>query len=540
VTSSKQLPTRHDLEAVAGNPFTFTVTTTGATITSPAVTIKNGSKTTVTADPSVPTVSQASAVTTVAFAAVDTTALGASSKKTYAYSLQALVDGAGPYELVAGVLTVSPVGTAGTSSTSTAALTVTVGAAALSLTVDVGSRAASDITVADTAGNYMATNVETVLAELPAKFAGRFEVADSQFMGKPKLMASTPTVTVANDTAPASTVSSPFTMPGESYTSILPEDTTKFLPLGLGARTFARGVTGAQAFAVNWTAGVSASVPQMMVAEFLFDGTVFEVILRQFSGTQYRIMVDGEYVTQYPQTLGGTANSYGQVKVTFADRQVRRIRFEVVTTGSSWFGISHQINDTCLATTAPDRRLVVCGDSYGGGATSSAIGCFPTYLGHALGFRDVVNTSVGGSGWSGLSARRTTDIINQAPTDLVIALGHNDTAGAALTTAVTDNLTAIRAALPNLRSLFVVGPIFRGGAAASYTTISDNIESGCGSLATFVDTIDNPIFTGTGRVGATSGTGNSDLYIASDNVHPTDAGSQWLGYALAERILAVA
>lgn len=138
MTSSKQLPTRHDLEMVAGNPFTFTVTTTGATITSPAVTIKNGSKTTVTADPSIPTVSQASAVTTVAFAAVDTTALGASSKKTYTYSLQALVNGAGPYELVAGVLTVSPVGTAGTSSTSTAALTVTVGAAALSLTVDMG------------------------------------------------------------------------------------------------------------------------------------------------------------------------------------------------------------------------------------------------------------------------------------------------------------------------------------------------------------------------------------------------------------------
>lgn len=138
MTSSKQLPTRHDLEAVAGNPFTFTVTTTGATITSPAVTIKNGSKTTVTADPSIPTVSQASTVTTVAFAAGDTTALGASSKKTYTYSLQALVNGAGPYELVAGVLTVSPVGTAGTSSTSTAALTVTVGAAALSLTVAVG------------------------------------------------------------------------------------------------------------------------------------------------------------------------------------------------------------------------------------------------------------------------------------------------------------------------------------------------------------------------------------------------------------------
>lgn len=139
MTSSRQLPTRHDLEAVAGNPFTFTVTTTGATITSPAVTIKDGTRTTVTADPSVPAVSQASAVTTVAFSTADTTALGASAKKNYTYSLQALVNGAGPYELVAGVLTVAPVGTAGTSSTSTAALTVTIGAAALSLALSVGS-----------------------------------------------------------------------------------------------------------------------------------------------------------------------------------------------------------------------------------------------------------------------------------------------------------------------------------------------------------------------------------------------------------------
>lgn len=138
MTSSKQLPTRHDLECVAGNPFTFTVTTSGATITSPVVTIKDGTKATVTADPSVPTVSQASAVTTVAFAAADTTALCGSSKKKYTYSLQALVDGAGPYELVAGVLSVAPVGTTGTSSTSTAALTVTVGAAALSLSIDMG------------------------------------------------------------------------------------------------------------------------------------------------------------------------------------------------------------------------------------------------------------------------------------------------------------------------------------------------------------------------------------------------------------------
>jgi lysophospholipase L1-like esterase len=405
-----------------------------------------------------------------------------------------------------------------------------------------GMPGASTISVLDTAGNYTATNVESVLAEQGQRFVSMFDVADPQFLGMPKLMATPPTVAVANNTAPSTTVGTPFTLPGLSYTSILPEDTTKFRPLGLGVRTFDRGGAPPQSFAVGWGTGIGAGVPQAFAAEWLFDGTVCEVILRQFTGTQFRIMVDGEYVTQYPVSLGGTSNSYGQVKMTFASRAVRRIRFELVCTGNAWFGIAHQINDTIIATAAPSRRLVWCGDSYSGGSSSSAIGSCGTYAAHALGFRDVVNSSVGGSGWSGLAARRLTDIINQAPTDLVIALGHNDTAGAALTTAVTDNLTAIRAALPNLRSLFVVGPIWAGGeTAAAYTVRNDQIEAGCaGGLATFIDTIDVPIFTGTGRVGATTGTGNSDLYIAADGVHPTDAGSVWLGYSLAERIMAAA
>jgi len=182
MTSSKQLPARHALECIAGNPFTFTVTTTGATITSPAVTIKDASRTTVTADPSVPTVSQVSTVTTVAFSAADTAALGGSLKKNYTYSLQALVNGAGPYELVADVFSVSPVGTAGASSTSSAALTVTVGAAALSLTVSLGgdiqahlddttdAHDASAISFAP-AGTIAATDVQTAVAEVATEAA---------------------------------------------------------------------------------------------------------------------------------------------------------------------------------------------------------------------------------------------------------------------------------------------------------------------------------------------------------------------------------
>jgi len=132
-----QLPAQLDAECVAGDPFTISVTSSGATITSPTLTIRDGLGAVVAVSP---TVSQAGAVTTVAFSAANTTALKSSgqTKAEYLFSLSALVDGQGPFQLIARRLTVWPVGTAGVSSSSSATLAVTVGGAAVSLSVALG------------------------------------------------------------------------------------------------------------------------------------------------------------------------------------------------------------------------------------------------------------------------------------------------------------------------------------------------------------------------------------------------------------------
>jgi len=132
-----QLPAQLDAECVAGDPFTISVTSSGATITSPTLTIRDGLGAVVAVSP---TVSQAGAVTTVAFSAANTTALKSSgqTKAEYLFSLSALVDGQGPFQLIARSLTVWPVGTAGVSSSSSATLAVTVGGAAVSLSVALG------------------------------------------------------------------------------------------------------------------------------------------------------------------------------------------------------------------------------------------------------------------------------------------------------------------------------------------------------------------------------------------------------------------
>jgi hypothetical protein len=42
------------------------------------------------------------------------------------------------------------------------------------------------------------------------------------------------------------------------------------------------------------------------------------------------------------------------------------------------------------------------------------------------------------------------------------------------------------------------------------------------------------LWSGTGNAGATTGWGSSDVYVSSDGVHPTYAGSRAMGYALAD------
>lgn len=162
-----QLPAQLDAECVAGDPFTISVTSSGATITSPTLTIRDGLGAVVAVSP---TVSQAGAVTTVAFSAANTTALKSSgqTKAEYLFSLSALVDGQGPFQLIARRLTVWPVGTAGVSSTSSATLAVTVGGAAVSLAVALGIGAGALLAANNLSDLASAATARTNLGVLPA------------------------------------------------------------------------------------------------------------------------------------------------------------------------------------------------------------------------------------------------------------------------------------------------------------------------------------------------------------------------------------
>lgn len=546
MTSSKQLPTRHDLEMVAGNPFTLSVTTSGATITSPVVTIKNGSKTTVTADPSIPTVSQASTVTTVAFVAADTSALGASSKKTYTYSLQALVNGAGPYELVAGVLTVSPVGTAGTSSTSTAALTVTVGAAALALTVDVGSRAASDITVTDTAGNYVATNVETVLAELPAKFAPTISQLWRRSVGAPAVMATPPTVTFSASgasTGIAGSANYPFAPAGVLVPWV------RLLGSGTPTLYTQSGFDNCLGASLWYTDGTIPSGPATQFSfDFMTDSDDFELVSAVVTSNQHsaRVWVDGEPAAASMPSGGGSGNSWRRLRITFATKAARHIRIESV--GAVYQGIEVLATARFWAAGQnPGPRVVAVGDSFTEGTGVFRPDGWVGAMAARLGWSDVYASGLGGTGYLSTNgargtfrSRAATDIIAHAPDIVIIAGGYNDTASSAAAVEAEAALlfAQIKAGLPNCE-LIVLSPWSSNNTLTSLQATRDAIFAAADGVADLtIDAITTGqawIF-GTGKTTSTTGDGNADFYIASDGIHPSAAGYTYLGARVANAI----
>lgn len=139
-----QLPPAVDLEWVAGNPFTMSVACSGAAVTSPVVTMKTLAGDAYTSDPGVPTVSALAGTITSAWSIADSSALNATKRPVeYLWSLQALVNGEGPYELVARKVKVHPVGSAGRTSSSDLSLAITVGGADVTLDITVGSDASN-------------------------------------------------------------------------------------------------------------------------------------------------------------------------------------------------------------------------------------------------------------------------------------------------------------------------------------------------------------------------------------------------------------
>lgn len=286
--------------------------------------------------------------------------------------------------------------------------------------------------------------------------------------------------------------------------------------------------------------------------EFMHDGSQVEFQSKHQAGSYYWIMVDGQWVTAAPVTGPTTSVGSGyRVLIDFGTRAVRRIR--VAVSGPTRLGqVKFGPNDTIWApNSAPGPRTVVIGDSFvdGTGGTGGQPSNFVSMFGHYMGWNNVRCAGEGGTGYLATGGgggkekyrdRVTADVAAWGAEIVIVQGSVNDGNTAAnLIGAEADLLFAsVKAAAPLARLVVLLPFAISGTQTAGNIANRDAIK--VSALAAGADLIVDPIadawFTGTGRVGTPSGTGNSDLYMGSDNVHPSQAGHEYIARRLTAAI----
>ncbi|MFD5675601.1 hypothetical protein [Streptomyces sp. NPDC127040] len=301
------------------------------------------------------------------------------------------------------------------------------------------------------------------------------------------------------------------------------------------------------------TRGTLSSSQSTWSVTFGTDATTMQVRFNFQAAGCYRLWVDGRPYTDLMQPVGGTtpgSTHLMTVNLGLAQPRVIRLDFSVVPFG----GVHLPPGATMWAQPAPSRRIMVLGDSIPGGSSMNTGGGAGTWfprVARALGYSDAWNESLGSTGYitagstATLGTRAPIDVIPHAPDVLLVAAGYNDNGGSqpSISAAAASLYSAITTGLPGT-DVYVIGcwsPTGSPGASITNTDttlrtaaataglrfispITGSVYNAAGALVA----THGPWITGTGRVGATTGTGNADTFIGTDAVHPTDPGHKYL------------
>ncbi|GAA4774763.1 SGNH/GDSL hydrolase family protein [Microbacterium gilvum] len=266
------------------------------------------------------------------------------------------------------------------------------------------------------------------------------------------------------------------------------------------------------------------------------------------SGATYRVKVDDEYVTT-TATSFGVAGATRWLQLDFGTAALRRI---VIETTALPIGLNTSVTGTIWPARPRGPRVIAFGDSYTGGATGANGAAYTTWLSamaDTLGWEDIYQNAVGSTGYIATVGGQQNNTLAQVakavaagiqPDVVIVSSGHNDNGTPTeIAAAAVPVYAAIRAAWPDAL-VVAAGPWFVGGAgqlatwAAREAAIFSAVDADV-----FIPQATGPgvpWFTGTGRVGATTGVGNSDAYVYSDAVHPTQAGHDYAGVRFAETL----
>jgi hypothetical protein len=367
------------------------------------------------------------------------------------------------------------------------------------------------------------------------------------------VMAAPPTVafSVTSGNSPiaagASAVTLPYNTTRVSYPGCVPSDNA-----GLGLRDNGLNAGG---------------TPSGFSVEFDYYGSDFVYRFRAYDtqGGNYLIYVDGQLTTATPFAPSGVSVSIGGVyrmRVTFATAAVRRIRIHMHS--AQFQGLEIGPTDSVKAAPAAPLRVAVYGDSF----VQSALNipqqqAMPEVLGRYLG-ASIYNCGQGGTAYTHTGgvggnaaytdATRIAQCAAAAP-HYVVVFGtvNQDGDATGVQAAAASVFSQFATALPNTK-LFVVGPPPQHTSIpANRTSTKTQVRTAALAAPNVLGWID-PIggtwesgsrsggdgqqwITGTGWSTGTTGDGNADVLIGSDNAHPTVAGHEYLGSQIAAAIL---
>jgi lysophospholipase L1-like esterase len=275
-----------------------------------------------------------------------------------------------------------------------------------------------------------------------------------------------------------------------------------------------------------------------------------------YASRPFRVIVDDGSGPKYINRTGAAVAADGSktyIEVDFAGvYAVRDIWIEVERNTGVYDVSVVATSDVQPAIPRTSCVTLVTGDSYSEsiGATAVAYGWAPT-AGRLLGWSDVRQVAVGSCGYYADSSGTRSKLRDQIPrwltvnSDLaassvdavVVACGLNDRTLVPGTYSATQVGAEAAACVQDVRARFpaavivVVGP---WGAAFGPGSTIQAIEAAIQSAVTALNEANvlflpcstevSPWTFGTGYIGATNGSGNSDRAIGSDGLHPSDAG----------------
>jgi lysophospholipase L1-like esterase len=343
--------------------------------------------------------------------------------------------------------------------------------------------------------------------------------------------------------------------------AVQPEETTALYPLAASDHGVWRVIGGmVQQDANNILSAVikpGVWTPSAARVEVMADSRYLSLLVKP-AAVPYRLLVDGRFASMTGTMLAVTGGGTKQwLLADFGTRAVRRVTVDLALASGVFAGAVEPTARLWPVERSDDAHAVFLGDSYvlGSGPTTAADGVAPQ-LGDRLGLRMQASGS-GGTGWStGNAAYRFDEriangdlsIAADAPDVILLMTSYNDRLGAPAT--ITANaLAGLRAA----RAQFPGVPIVVFGAAAAASGPGAGIVAAEQAVQAAVTEMADPLcgfvpvstdprgawIGGTGRLGAPTGNGNSDVATGSDGVHPSDHGAALLARRYADGALAL-